>query len=68
MSGPYRDAGKFPVEPLRCCGICDQAGGGCLFQLRIRGIPAGRSSRASSTPPLVSYDEGVTWQLESPHP
>jgi hypothetical protein len=73
---PYRTSARPLQEKVRCCGLCDQAVGGCLHKIvfkvsawNLRGsddLPAGVSRRApQGTPPLVSADSGETWQQES---
>lgn len=71
---PYRTAaGCAPRKPeARCCGVCDQAVGGCLYGIKFvtkncfgfeTSLPAGASERASSTPPLIF--DGEKWVEES---
>jgi len=74
--GPYRTPPPAPPKTqIRCCGLCDQAAGGCLREVVFKAtwgnircvddLPAGISERApQGTRPLVSDDGGETWKDE----
>lgn len=69
-AGPYRSSARPAQTVVRCCGMCDQAVGGCNVSIVFRrsawkggDYPAGVSARAPhGTRPLISADGGETWQ------
>ena len=66
---PYRTLEAPKSEPVRCCGACHSAVGGCPHLCYFvapngRRIEAGRQDDGSTTAPLVKLDG--RWTFESP--